>query len=154
MTFLLRGRGGLTSVLRRFSRIPVLVESSYGQHQDLSEYPTLICVVGGVGITTVLPLLRAHPGRSKLLWGVRTNGLVDAMAQELADVDKEVFIGKRMNVRDELDKEIHFAGTGQNSVVMVSGPESMADDVRNAVCAIVKRGKKVSVKLVEESFSW
>ncbi|KIV83755.1 hypothetical protein PV11_05750 [Exophiala sideris] len=154
MTFLLRGRGGLTSLLRSSSRIPVFVESSYGQHQDFSEHQTLICVAGGVGITTVLPLLRVHRGRSKLLWGVRTKGLVDAMAGELADVDQEMFIGKCMDVREELEKAIGFAGMGQNFVVVVSGPERMADDVRNAVCAIAKLGKKVSVRLIEESFSW
>ncbi|KIW16144.1 hypothetical protein PV08_06195 [Exophiala spinifera] len=154
MTFLLRGRGGLTSLLRSSSRLPVLVESPYGQHSTFSEHPTLICVAGGVGITTVLPLLRSHPGRSKLLWGVRTRSLVDALANELVSVEKEVFIGKRMNVRDELEKEVSFAGPRQHPVVVVSGPDSLADDVRNAVCAIAKRGNKVSIRLVEESFSW
>lgn len=154
MTFLLRGRGGLTSLLRSSTRLPVLAESPYGKHSTFSEHPTLICIAGGVGITTVLPLLRSHPGRSKLLWGVRTSSLVDALANELMNVEKEVFIGKRMNVREELEKEVNLAGPGQHPVVMVSGPDSLADDVRNAVCAIAKRGTKISIRLVEESFSW
>ena len=154
MTFLLRTRGGLTSLLRSISRIPVLVESPYGQHPDLSEHPTLICVAGGVGITTVLPLLRAHPGRVKLLWGVRTEGLVHAMADDLVSVEKEIFVGERMSVCEELDKELGSTKTGSNSVVVVSGPGGMADDVRNAVGGLSKRKNGISVRLVEESFSW
>ncbi|EXJ56262.1 uncharacterized protein A1O5_12718 [Cladophialophora psammophila CBS 110553] len=152
LTFLLRTRRGLTALLRSRQKLPVLVESSYGSHLDLSEYPNLVCVAGGVGITSVLPLLRSHPGRSKLLWGVRSSGIVEAMSTELNGFEKEVFVGHRMDVLKELEKVLCFSR--ENSVVVVSGPASMADDVRNAVCAIGKRGKKASVKLVEESFSW
>lgn len=152
LTFLLRIRGGLTAMLRARQKIPVLVESGYGAHPDLSEHPTLICVAGGVGVTAVLPLLRAHAGRSRLLWGVRSSGIVEAMSDDLRHVEKEVFVGHRMDVFDELQKELSFAG--ENAVVAVSGPASMADDVRNAVSEIAKSGKKVSVRLVEESFSW
>ncbi|KAK6382826.1 hypothetical protein LTS17_003495 [Exophiala oligosperma] len=157
MTFLLRGRGGLTSLLRSSTRLPVLVESPYGrQNSTFSKHPTLICVAGGVGITTVLPLLRSHPGRSKLLWGVRTRSLVDALSNELAGVEKEVFVGKRMNVCEELEREVDGANPRQqHPVVVVSGPDGLADDVRNAVCEIAKkRGRNISIKLVEESFSW
>lgn len=152
LTFLLRIRGGLTAMLRSRNKIPVLVESGYGAHPDISEHPTLICIAGGVGITAVLPLLRAHAGRARLLWGVRSSGIVEAMSSDLKDVDKEVFIGHRMATRDELRKEL--STVGDNAVVMVSGPAGMADDVRNAVNEIAKSGKGVSVRLVEESFSW
>ncbi|OAP64954.1 hypothetical protein AYL99_00926 [Fonsecaea erecta] len=157
MTFLLRTRGGLTSVLRSKSRIPVLVESGYGQqhqHTDLLDYPTVICVAGGVGITTVLPLLRGHPGRTKLLWGMRTPSLSEAMADQLDGVEKQIFVGKRMNVREELERELDSPIAGNSCAVVVSGPDGMADDVRIAVCEIAKRKKHLNVRLVEESFSW
>ncbi|OQV06948.1 hypothetical protein CLAIMM_11446 [Cladophialophora immunda] len=156
ITFLLRTRGGLTSILRSQSRIPVLVEPGYGQqHTDLSDHPTLICIAGGVGITTILPLLRSHPGRTKLLWGMRTPALGEAMAGQLEGVEKQFFVGKRMNVREELEREmVSSPVAGDNCAVVVSGPDGMADDVRNAVCEIAKRTKHLKVKLVEESFSW
>ncbi|OAG43203.1 hypothetical protein AYO21_02489 [Fonsecaea monophora] len=157
MTFLLRTRGGLTSILRSQSRIPVLVEPGYGHPSDLSDYPTLICVAGGVGITTVLPLLRSHPGRTKLLWGMRTPSLAEAMEAQLAGVEKQVFVGKRMNVREELERELGASPVVGNDcavAVVVSGPDGMADDVRNAVCVIARRKKGLKVKLVEDSFSW
>ncbi|KIY01866.1 uncharacterized protein Z520_02004 [Fonsecaea multimorphosa CBS 102226] len=160
MTFLLRTRGGLTSILRRAQcRIPVLVEPGYGQqpHTDLSAYPMLICVAGGVGITTVIPLLRSHPGRSKLLWGMRTRSLGEAMAHQLGGVvEKQLFVGERMDVRAELERELCSPVVGNNCpvAVVVSGPAGMADDVRNAVCGIAKRKKDLKVKLIEESFSW
>lgn len=152
LTFLLRTRGGLTALLRSQRRIPVLVESPYRSNSELLEYSTLICVAGGVGITTVLPLLHSHPGHNKLLWGVRSGGIVEAMSRDMIGIDKKVFVANRMNVREELEKEVSHAG--DTAVVVVSGPDSMADDVRNAVCEIGRQGKNISIRLVEESFSW
>jgi hypothetical protein len=106
LTFLLRKRSGLTSLFKSRSSIPVLVESSYGRHPDLSHYTTLLCGVGGVGITAVLPLLRSHPGQTRLLWGVRNSGIVDAMDDSLNGISKNVFVGKRMSIRNELEKSL------------------------------------------------
>ncbi|KAF2493106.1 ferric reductase-like protein transmembrane component 4 [Lophium mytilinum] len=155
LTFLLRTRGGLTAQLRSLSTLPVLVESQYGLHEDLSSHSILIAIAGGVGITAVLPLLRAHPGNRKLFWGARTQGLVSEMDDVLADVEKEVFVGERMNVATVLDNELEVIGdfAKESVVVVVSGPPGMADEVRFAVARL---GKEMDVKLtfVEESFSW
>ncbi|KAF2104813.1 ferric reductase like transmembrane component [Rhizodiscina lignyota] len=152
LTFLLRTRSGLTSALRLHGDIPVLVESPYGQRPDFSTHPTMVCIAGGVGITAVLPLLRAHPGKAKLFWGVRSRGIVDAMEESLREVEKELFVGHRMNIAQELEGELRHSGN--DAVVVVSGPASMADDARNAVCSLTLKGKNVAVRLVEESFSW
>ncbi|KAL8659665.1 MAG: hypothetical protein Q9202_007018 [Teloschistes flavicans] len=152
LTFVLRTKTGLTKQLRGHGALPVLVESAYGPHEDLSEYSLLICIAGGVGVTACLPYLRAHAGSSKLFWGVRSQGIVDAMALLLAGVEKEVFVGRRMNVTEVLQKELH--GNGSSIAVLVSGPSGMADEVRCAVSEIGKRSKGVKVKLLEEAFSW
>lgn len=152
LTFLLRKRSGLTSSLASLTSLPVLVESSYGHQPNLSDHTTLVCVVGGVGITAVLPMLRSHPGRVRLLWGVRNIGIVDSMSDNLKGISKEIFVGKRMNIRDELEKEL--GESKESAAVVVSGPAGMADEVRAVVCAMVKTRKRLVISLIEESFSW
>ncbi|KAL9589467.1 MAG: hypothetical protein Q9203_001731 [Teloschistes exilis] len=152
LSFVLRTKTGVTKQLRGHASLPVLVESAYGPHEDLSEYSLLICIAGGVGVTACLPYLRAHPGSSKLFWGVRSQGIVDAMAPVIAGVEKEVFVGKRMSVPEVLRKELH--NNGNSIAVLVSGPSGMADEVRCAVSEIGKRIEGVKVKLLEEAFSW
>jgi NAD(P)H-flavin reductase len=105
-TFLLHTHGDLTSQLRSLSSLPVLVESPYGPHEDLSAHTLLIAITGGVGITTMLPLLRSHPGNSKLFWGTRTEGIVHELEGALANVEKETFVGHRMNVASVSEKEL------------------------------------------------
>jgi NAD(P)H-flavin reductase len=111
----------------------------------------MIAIAGGVGIVTVLPLLRIHPGRSKLYWGLRTQGLLGALIDDLKGVDKEVFVGQRMDVRTVLEKEIGV-DRGKGAVVVVSGPTALADEVRAVLCELGKEGGAWPVKLVDESF--
>lgn len=153
LTFFLRRQGGLTQQLISRTTLPVFVESSYGAHVDTSHLPHLVCIVGGIGITAVLPYLQCHPGSSKLYWGVRSAGIVHAIDEELLrDVDKEVFIGNRMNIRAVLQEEALYAGEG-GLTVLVSGPGGMADEARSAVSEIGRQGK-VDIRLVDEAFSW
>ena len=152
LTFLLRTRGGVTGQLRQHATLPVLVESAYGPHEDLSEHFLLICIAGGVGITACIPYLRAHPGQSKLFWATRSQSIIDAMSPSLGGVQKETFVGKRMNISKVLHREL-----GKNSataVVLVSGPSEMADEVRCVVSELGRHQKGIKVKLVEEAFSW
>ena len=152
LTFLLRTKNGLTGELRSHAKLPVLVESAYGPHEDLSEYSLLICVAGGVGITACVPYLRAHPGSTKLFWGARSQGIVDAMAPSLAGVERRTYIGKRMNIGEVLRKELGDRTT--TAVVLVSGPSEMADEVRFVICELGRHKHGIKVKLLEEAFSW
>ena len=152
LTFLLRTKNGLTGQLRKHTTLPVLVESAYGPHEDLSEYSLLICVAGGVGITACIPHLRAHPGSTKLFWGVRSQGIVDAMAPSLTGVEQKTYIGKRMNISEVLRKELSDSAT--TAVVLVSGPSKMADEVRCVVSELGRQQSGIKVKLIEEAFSW
>jgi NAD(P)H-flavin reductase len=151
ITFFIRQRGGLTKLLASGAQIPVFVESSYGSLSPLRTHPSMIAIAGGVGIVTVLPLLRIHPGQSKLYWGLRTQGLLDALTDDLEGVDKEVFVGQRMDVRTVLEKEIG-GDRGKGAVVVVSGPAALADEVRAAICELGKKEGAWPVKLVDESF--
>ncbi|KAF4626651.1 hypothetical protein G7Y89_g11504 [Cudoniella acicularis] len=153
LTFFIRTQAGLTSQLPLHTTLPVLVESMYGKHEGLDGYASLVCIAGGVGVTAVLPYLQVHPGAKKLFWGVRNEGIVKAMKISLQGIDKEVFVGTKMVLRDVLEGALFKAGPDGVAVV-VSGPTAMADEVRVLVSEIGKRGGRNNIKLVEESFAW
>ncbi|KAL9004309.1 MAG: hypothetical protein Q9188_002873 [Gyalolechia gomerana] len=152
LTFLLRTKAGVTGQLRNHPTLPVLIESAYGPHEDLSEYSLLICIAGGVGITACVPYLRAHPGATKLFWGARSHGIIDAMAPSLVGVEQETFVGKRMNIAEVLHREL--SDVAITAVVLVSGPSEMADEVRCVLSELGRQSKGLKVKLLEEAFSW
>ena len=152
LTFLLRTKTGLTGQLRKHTTMPVLVESAYGPHEDLSEYSLLICIAGGVGITACIPYLRVHPGATKLFWGARSQGIIDAMAPSLSGVEQKTYVGKRMNICEVLHQEL--SGSGTTTVVLVSGPSEMADEARCVISELGRQKQGIKVKLVEEAFSW
>lgn len=181
-----RKHGGLTSLLSRklmsTRGIPVLVEGSYGTAgsfmQDghptpTHQYPNLICIAGGVGITGVLPALdhfnvTGRPlGQRKLYWGVRTMPLVhsvegmlgydcgNAMERSWGDVGVTLSVGLRLNLRMILDSELRQQEGG--TTVVVCGPAGMADDVRYIVSALGRHSGDngpILVKLVVENFTW
>lgn len=151
LTFFIRRRDGLTARLASRTKVPVLVESSYGSLHSLRAHPNLIAIAGGVGVVTVLPLLKVHPGRSKLYWGLRTPGLSDELNDDLVGVDKEVFVGQRMDVQAILEQEL-AGDRAKGAVVVVSGPSGLADDVRAVVSELGRKKDAWVVKLVDESF--
>ena len=152
LTSLLRFRAGVTVQLRKHVALPVLVESAYGPHEDLSEYSRLICIAGGVGITACIPYLRAHTGTAKLFWGARSQGIIDAMAASLHGVAQKTYVGKQMNIAEVLHDELSDGAA--NAVVLVSGPSEMADEVRCVTSMLGRQRKGIKVKLIEEAFSW
>lgn len=159
ITFYIRTQTGLTSRLRGNSSVPVLIEAGYTSHslvaESLHNSTTLVALAGGVGITAVLPHVRTHPGRSKLYWGCRTQALVNDVKSTglLASVEQEFFVGKRMVIREILENEL-VHGTRGEVCVLVSGPDTMIDEVRNSVGDIVKKGNRIKVRLEVESFGW
>ena len=104
-----------------------------------------------MGITTVLPILRAHTGRAKLYWGLREGSLLQALESELRGVDMTVSVGRRLDVKEILEKELEVLP--EDPAVVVSGPEAISNEVRAAVCEISARLGR-SVTLVDEAFSW
>lgn len=159
ITFYLRTQTGLTQKLRQRSTLPVLLETGYSAHSPVSKplahSPALIAVAGGVGITAILPQLHVHPGRAKLYWACRSKELIDDVMKtgQLANIEKGIFLSRRMNVQSILATElIEYAGG--EVCVLVSGPKGMIDEVRNTVGEIARRGYDVKVRLEVESFSW
>ncbi|EME44707.1 hypothetical protein DOTSEDRAFT_88769 [Dothistroma septosporum NZE10] len=157
LTFYIRTHSGLTPKLRSRETLPILVESSYGQSlvgdRSLSSYPNLVCIAGGVGITAVLPFLSGHIGRNRLFWGVRTPSLAHALQETLeepafAGTEVSITHGERMDLNAILGRELHGTGTA----VVVSGPPSMADDVRVIVSRLIRENKEAVVALIEESY--
>lgn len=155
-TFFVRVRGGLTRKLATAGTIPVFVEGAYGRHEKVTDSSNLVCIAGGVGITAVLQYLhKTTSAHTKLYWGTRTSGLVEALEEELAGVEKETFIGQRMNIISVLQREVEAAkAEGKEVVVVCSGPSAMADETRVAVCDIGKKVAGARIRLVEEAFSW
>jgi NAD(P)H-flavin reductase len=160
------------------SGIPVLVENSYGPHMSVVEspaprpsleYPNIVCIAGGVGISGVLPTIVNNGGTwgtKKLFWGVRTEPLVQAVrdivgdprydaqrdgscVQTWAGADVAVFVGKRFDIDAVLTKEAQMAVGGVT--VVVCGPDGMADEVRVTVARLGKAG--VVIRLIEVSFA-
>lgn len=152
LTFLVRTKAGVTAQLGTHSTLPVLVESAYGPHEDLSDYSLLICIAGGVGITACIPILRAHPGTTKLFWGARSQKVIEAMTPSLGGVEMESYVGKRMNITEVLHQELMERST--TAAVLVSGPSEMADEVRCVISELGRQKNGVQVKLIEEAFSW
>jgi hypothetical protein len=152
LTFFMRRCSGLTSRLQSCACLPVFVESPYGSHPILHDYPTLVCIAGGVGITAVLTHIRSHPGRTVLYWGLRSEKLAEAMEEELVYVEKEVKIGARFDIRAVVQREIN--NSEGNLAFFVCGPPSLADDARAAVGELAHRRVNGKVKLIQECFSW
>jgi hypothetical protein len=183
LSVVMRVQSGMTSRLAARTqsspssfKLPVLIESSYG-HQPrvmaaLGRCSTLLCIAGGVGIGTVLPLVHRYCGvRIRLCWGVRNDSLLRALEPELSGISPfvqiEHAIGKRLDMRAILEQELlQIPGGGLESGIdsnpgntgdvgiVFSGPEGMADEVRALICELsLRRGCKGYV-FVDEAFSW
>ncbi|KAF2434880.1 hypothetical protein EJ08DRAFT_685771 [Tothia fuscella] len=153
ITFFMRTHSGTTGHLRKRTSLPVLVESSYGLPKPLTQYPLLICVAGGVGITAILPYMHAHKGQVKLFWGSRSQALVNALREETWGYGGETIVGKRLFVKLALQREFANVKEEVGVAVVVSGPKGMADDVREFVCEVAKT-RKGEVRLLDENFGW
>ncbi|KAM5353385.1 hypothetical protein ACJ41O_000035 [Fusarium nematophilum] len=184
ISLFIRPQNGLTRLLSgkvgNETGILVLIEASYAHHEKsrfspTADYPNVLCIVGGVGITGMLPALNnslcmfARPiGTTKLYWGVKTRGLVDAVKCMISGEDSKeemsgegagtkwghieahVTIGSRMDIRRVLSDELEHAAGG--TIVVSCGPLSMCDEVRYTCAALARHGAQV--RYVEESFSW
>ncbi|WWC58686.1 uncharacterized protein I303_101230 [Kwoniella dejecticola CBS 10117] len=145
---------------------------------DSAKYPKIVCIAGGVGITAVLPKLqvavssplRTSKGPVKLYWGARTRNLIDAVEDLIAtkdsqdgsesesesgknswgDIQTHFQVGTRLHLQEIVDDELKEGEKG--TLVVVSGPKGMANEVRRSVITKAKQG--IIVKFVQESFDW
>lgn len=170
VTLLIRPQTGTTKSLLAQTRaaggkisIPVYIESSYHANpatRELTHCSTLIGIAGGVGITAVLPIARTFGGlRSRIWWGAKHNDIVRAVQPELkqlrASIEVETTIGTRLPVMDIIRDELMREDEKGNLGVVVCGPPSMADDVRQAIGELAGSGQaKRGVVFIDEAFSW
>ncbi|KAH6975155.1 ferric reductase like transmembrane component-domain-containing protein [Ilyonectria sp. MPI-CAGE-AT-0026] len=174
LTKLLAGKAGLEI------GIPCLIEGTYGHEgktylqgtegkfAPTPDYPNTLCIAGGVGVTALIPALQSSLslykpiGNTKLYWGIRNRGLVDAIEGMMLGqgdgtkanwgrIEPHITIGSRMNVRRILEEELGEAG-GAGTTVIVCGPLAMCDEVRYTVAALARHG--AVVRLMEESLAW
>lgn len=182
MTLFIRPHNGLTKLLASkcgvSKGIPIMVEGAYGHEgrtmlqgaeskfAPTPEFPNVLCIAGGVGITAVLPALNeclsmyGPMGSTKLYWGIRNRGLVDAVEGMLLGVgtdekpwghiEPHITVGSRINVRQVLEEELGESTVG--TTVIVCGPLAMCDEVRYTVAAMARHGK--TLRFVEESIPW
>ncbi|KAJ4329254.1 hypothetical protein N0V84_000147 [Fusarium piperis] len=182
ITLFIRAQSGLTKKIAAKANIeggiPVLIEGSYGHgsintFSPSTEYPNVLCIAGGVGITGILPALNSSMsmfacplGTTKLYWGIKDSGLVDAVKSMIVGdskggevkgdetnwghVESHVTIGSRMNIRQVLSKELEDNPDG--TIVVVCGPQAMCDEARYECAGLARHGAKL--RYVEESFSW
>ncbi|KAF6842788.1 ferric reductase transmembrane component 4 [Colletotrichum musicola] len=155
LTLLIQKSAGMTKHLRDNESLLTLLE---GPYRDESISPILRCervllIGGGIGITSLLPLARAHPN-VRLCWSVRRSAecLVQAVEGALQDVhDKDVRVGARTDVDGVLRGEVEM-GWSRIGVV-ACGPGSLCDDVR---AAVVREGRRRNTvfELHVDAYSW
>jgi NAD(P)H-flavin reductase len=181
LSFLIRREQGTTA--RLFTNTlshRVLIEGAYpttiSHSTAVSTSAHVVCIAGGVGISAILPVLRARAsagvGRTAVYFGTRSEGLVRSCGLEelgtngeAMGIDVGVKVGKRWDLREIVweeagcqgDEEIGTIvrdGRGDKDVmVIVCGPPEMVADVRWAVVEANRRRKgRGVVRLMYEAF--
>ncbi|KAJ8112844.1 hypothetical protein OPT61_g4885 [Boeremia exigua] len=173
-TFFARTRGGVTKLLKEKAirsegqqvRMRVLIEGPYnhsgGVNSQLAQCSSVLCIVGGVGITAFLPFL-IHNGNkdTKLFWSTRKSGLIDDLIPTLRSFPSNVEVNTLVGDRFDLDTIIqqslvrHETKAKECVAVMVSGPPGLADDVRYKLIKAAQSSKESRpFILIDEAFSW
>jgi hypothetical protein len=173
-TFFARTRGGVTKLLkekasrsdRQQVRMRILIDGPYSHsgsvHSQIAQCSSILCIVGGVGITAVLPFLSDNGNKdAKLFWSSRKAGLIDDLTPTLnafsSNIETKTLVGQRFDLDTIIQQALEDQdGTSKGLLaVVVSGPPGLADDVRYKVIKTA-RGSKQSRPyiLIDEAFSW
>jgi hypothetical protein len=155
VTLIIKKSSGLTRLLGSHGRLLTLLDGPYPQNQcsEILTCDHVLLIGGGIGIMGLVAWTRAHPN-IKLSWSIKSisQALVEEMDVVLRDVaDKEVVVGKRLNIAELLRVEAE-SGYGKVGIV-VCGPGGMCDDVRARVAALGRVGRTI-FKLEVDAFSW
>lgn len=150
----IRKATGITKFLQAHHKLTTLLDGPYPNNSShaVLKCDRVVLVGGGIGITSLLPYLACHVN-IKLYWSVKQNaeGLVRDLERVLESVEKDVRVGRRLQV-EELLKEEAEGGWGTVGVV-VCGPPGLCDDVRAGVVRNGKNGGTVW-ELQVDAFSW
>ncbi|MEU1518166.1 PDR/VanB family oxidoreductase [Streptomyces sp. NPDC005811] len=130
------GRGGSREVHERLLEGTEVEARGPRNRFPLAEAPAYVFVAGGIGITPLLPMLRALPGGAD--WRLLYAGRSRASMPFLAEVER--FGGDRVTVvegRPDLDRELADLPAG--AVVHCCGPEGL-------MAAVAERAPSVRVE--------
>ncbi|KAF4432592.1 ferric reductase Fre2p [Fusarium acutatum] len=146
---------GTTSLLRKHSNLPVLLEGPYRGNitRDVLKCDRLLLIAGGIGITGILSWTRAHVN-VKLAWSLKetSRSLLQDLEPALSEIaDKVISVGERLDVTALLEHEVE-AGWKRIGVV-VCGPPGLCDTTRSVVVS-VGRASEVVFELEVDAFSW
>ncbi|RYP49311.1 hypothetical protein DL768_004936 [Monosporascus sp. mg162] len=155
ITTYVRKHTGITNYLQSRSSLPVLLDGPYrgNPSEGILKCDRVLLIGGGIGITGLLTWVHAHVN-VKLAWCVKqaAEGLVEELVMALDGIaDKEVQIGKRLDVHSLLAQEVQ-AGWDRVGVV-VCGPAELCDAVRAAVVSFGRQEKTV-FELEVDAFTW
>ncbi|KIE24866.1 iron-sulfur protein [Streptomyces sp. MUSC 125] len=124
------GRGGSREVHEQLAEGMELEVRGPRNRFPLVEAPSYVFIAGGIGITPVLPMLRALPDGTdwRLLYGGRTRASMPFL-QEVREL-----AGDRLTVAAEdedgrPDLAAVFAGTAEGTAVYCCGPEGLMEAV-------------------------
>lgn len=155
LTMYVRKSAGATKLLAANDNLLTFLEGPYpnSSTKEVLRCDRLLLISGGIGVTGLLPFVNSH-WNVKLAWSVKESArcLVDDLQPALDGIaDKDIRIGRRLDIKQLLDNEVD-AGWERVGVV-VSGPGGLCDDVRALVVAAAQRGKTV-FELEVEAYSW
>lgn len=157
ITFFIKKRRSMTASLKAQERLLVLVEGPYPTtpRKSLMRNDRLLLIGGGIGITGLVPYLRAH-SNVKMFYSVKAadEGLVTHLRPVFDGLhEKQIIVGKRLDLTALLHEEAHAGWS--NIAVVVCGPASMCDDTRAIVSQLGRaRAGGCSFELAVDAFSW
>ncbi|KAF5566522.1 ferric reductase Fre2p [Fusarium phyllophilum] len=146
---------GTTSLLRKHSNLPVLLEGPYCGNitRNVLKCDRVLLIAGGIGITGILLWPRAHVN-VKLAWSLKESSrpLLQDLEPALSEIaDKVISVGEQLDVKALLEHEVE-AGWKRIGVV-VCGPPGLCDSTRSAVVSVGKTNEAV-FELEADAFSW
>jgi NAD(P)H-flavin reductase len=173
-TFFARTRGGITKALKEKAcreedqkvRMRILIDGPYSHsgnvHSQLAQCSSILCIVGGVGITAVLPFLKdSGTKHTKLFWSSRKVGLVEDLTPTLgsfcSNTEVKTLVGERFDLDTIIQQVLvdHDGSSNGAVAILVSGPPGLADDVRHKVIKAARSSEQSrTFVLIDEAFSW
>lgn len=155
LTLFIKKSTGITKFLQAHDNLLTLLDGPYSNNsaKEVMCCDRLLLIGGGIGITSLLPWISDNRN-IKLCWSLKETAAclikeVDGALNRIAE--KEVRIGKRLNVTELLADELERGW--QKVGVVVSGPGGLCDDVRAAVVVAGRKGKTL-FELEVDAYSW
>ena len=157
ITVLVRQAGGVTSYLEENDKLLTLSEGPYRSNTTRAALQSdrLLLIGGGIGISGLLSFFNHHQN-IKLFYNVKSK---DRALLELLDVpigklpEKHLAVGDRIPLDGLLREESNMGWS--DIAVVVCGPVSMCDDVREIVARLAReKAHLCSFTLEVDSFSW